>query len=76
MPLIAQCPFFIRERNGYTYCESCRLEFKDKIMRRRFLESHCASDNYSACPICKETNAYYDRKESGIHDELEAEAII
>ncbi len=76
MPLVAQCPFFMRERNGYTYCESCRFEFKDKTMRRRFLESYCANDDYSACPICRETNAYYDRKESGIRDEIEAEAII
>ncbi len=76
MSLVAQCPFFQRERNGYTYCESCRLEFKDKTMRRRFLESFCANSDYSSCPICRETNAYYDRKESGIRDEIEAEAII
>ena len=69
MAFVAICPYYIKELNGQTFCEVCRFKFKDRIMRNNFVGSYCASFDYTSCPICKETVAYYDRKDNGYTNE-------
>ena len=76
MALVAMCPYYERERGGYLYCEVCRLKFKDSVMRKHFLEKNCASENFSACPLCAETDSYYERKDKCIYEDCVEEELI
>ena len=76
MALVAICPYFVSSNGKNTICEVCRFKFKDIKMRDNFVRALCASFDYNSCPICKETNDYYARKERGITSEDEFEEII
>ena len=63
---LAICPFFEREKNGRLYCECCRLDFKDKLMRRELVYRFCAhTEQYKDCEIYKALCRYYERREKG-----------
>ena len=77
MALIAICPYFEKEKVGFVYCEVCRFRFKDKVMRKNFIGAFCASFDYKSCPICRETDKYYDRKDKHFNEKcIESEEII
>ena len=77
MAIVAICPYFLGERGGFTYCESCRFNFKDETMRKNYITRFCASFGYKDCPICKQNDEFYERKDYNIeYGKEENEEII
>ena len=63
MPRTEYCPYFRKEKNGYLYCEGCRLRFLDRKMRRELVYRYCASPaGYRDCQIKTALDGVYERK--------------
>lgn len=58
-----QCPYFICERQGRTYCECADFRFPDKETRREIVYSFCAHPiHYQICPLKAAMDHYYERR--------------
>ncbi len=75
MGLVAICPYFLKDRGGYTYCEVCRFKFKGSQMRKNFLNRYCASFDYKSCPIAALTDTYYEKGDDYIEKDDNDEII-
>lgn len=59
----AVCPFYVKEKNGYVYCEGCRMCFKDAVHRREIIYRLCAHpDGYKSCRIYAALVKYYEER--------------
>ena len=64
MPIVVQCPFFSKEVGLKTNCEGGAVKHPDKIARKDYMLTYCASDiGWHKCSIARSLNNYYDRKD-------------
>lgn len=58
------CPFFQQDRgNNRISCEGGSLRFPDRVARREFVYTYCASfEGCKACPLNRSLEQYYERK--------------
>ena len=62
------CPYFLRERKGYFYCECCRFKFPDAVARRKWVYRFCAHPSgWKECKIKKLIDDFY--KEDANYEE-------
>lgn len=63
MPIAGECPYYMYEKAGVTYCECAKMHFPDRLARRGFLYRYCAHPtNFRSCPFKLMMDNYYERR--------------
>ena len=57
------CPYFLRESDGYLYCELCRFCYPSKEARRDHVYKYCASvKGFEKCTVKAILDGEYERR--------------